>query len=404
MSEPPNTILISPRSTAPRLAGGPARPTSICPVLTAVSWSGKPPTGSSSAGLRPLALSMSFMASSVRLLDEPRLVKATFFPAKSSSLLMGESALAYQYRSPVPMASEAMIWMGAPLVKAVMRANRPVPTAMSTLPETTACTVVAPPAVDVGWMSKPSSLKKPLAVATAAKPPVVRLSPCGTASFSAFKAAAGLATALEPPEAAAAGLAEAAALAAGEAAGLDAAAAGLAGTEAAGAAPPPQAASSSPLSRMTFAIPRNPHRLAGCLIALGMTKGCLGRREFMFPPRCSHCLAAQRGPDLANELAELMGRYDVRAPRPRQTDVEHLLDAPRPSRHNRHPVRQVDGLLDVVGHEQDRLAKLGLDAQQLLSQQHARLLVEGAEGLIHQQQIRLQHQRAGNGHSLPHAA
>ena len=55
-----------------------------------------------------------------------------------------------------------------------------------------------------------------------------------------------------------------------------------------------------------------------------------------------------------------------------------------PSLQHRDPVAHLDRLVDVVGDEEDRLADLGLQAQELVLQPLAVDRVDGAEGLVHQ--------------------
>jgi hypothetical protein len=57
-----------------------------------------------------------------------------------------------------------------------------------------------------------------------------------------------------------------------------------------------------------------------------------------------------------------------------------------------------------VGDEQHRLALRLPDAEQQFLHQLARLVVERAEGLVHQQHARVVGQRAGDRHALLHAA
>ena len=63
-----------------------------------------------------------------------------------------------------------------------------------------------------------------------------------------------------------------------------------------------------------------------------------------------------------------------------------------------------DRFLDVVGDEQHRLALALPDAEQQLLHQPAGLVVEGAEGLVEQQDGGIVGERAGDGRALLHAA
>ena len=72
--------------------------------------------------------------------------------------------------------------------------------------------------------------------------------------------------------------------------------------------------------------------------------------------------------------------------------------------HHGHPVAEQDGLLDVVGDEDDRDAVLLPDVQQELVHPLPGDGVQGAERLVHQQQRRPGGQRAGECRPVPHAA
>jgi hypothetical protein len=63
-----------------------------------------------------------------------------------------------------------------------------------------------------------------------------------------------------------------------------------------------------------------------------------------------------------------------------------------------------DGLLDGVGDEQDRAARLAPDPADLLLHDPAILGIEGAERLVHQEHVGLDGERASDGGSLAHAA
>jgi hypothetical protein len=62
----------------------------------------------------------------------------------------------------------------------------------------------------------------------------------------------------------------------------------------------------------------------------------------------------------------------------------------------RHEVADLDGLLDVVRDEQDRLLQLALQRDQLVLQRGAHHGVDGAERLVHQQHRRVRGERAGH--------
>ena len=71
---------------------------------------------------------------------------------------------------------------------------------------------------------------------------------------------------------------------------------------------------------------------------------------------------------------------------------------------DRDPVADEDRLVDVVGDEDDRLAQLPLDPQELVLEPGAGDRVEGAEGLVHQHQRRVRGERAREPDALALAA
>ena len=66
---------------------------------------------------------------------------------------------------------------------------------------------------------------------------------------------------------------------------------------------------------------------------------------------------------------------------------------------DRDPVAELDRLVDVVRHEDDGLAHLGLEAEELVLEPVARDRIEGAEGLVHQHHRRI----GGEGARQPDA-
>ena len=71
-----------------------------------------------------------------------------------------------------------------------------------------------------------------------------------------------------------------------------------------------------------------------------------------------------------------------------------------PSAQDEHPVGQQDGLVDVVGDQQHGRVVPGAQLPDQVVHADAGQGVEGAEGLVQQQQLRLAHQRPGQGHPL----
>src|SRR5262249_2084155 len=88
----------------------------------------------------------------------------------------------------------------------------------------------------------------------------------------------------------------------------------------------------------------------------------------------------------------------------RQRHVEHLAYAPGRVGHDKHPIRQEHRFLDAVGDEHDGFAVALPDLEQFVLQVLARQRVECAERLIHQQDLWLIGERAGERYALFHAA
>ena len=114
--------------------------------------------------------------------------------------------------------------------------------------------------------------------------------------------------------------------------------------------------------------------------------------------------AAQELPHGGHELEEarLLARLD--RSRVRQVDVDGAGDPAGPRAHDDHARGQEDRLRDRVGDEDDGRAELLPDREQLEVQPLARHLVERAERLVHQQERRLERERARDRDALLHAA
>src|SRR5688572_12899928 len=109
-------------------------------------------------------------------------------------------------------------------------------------------------------------------------------------------------------------------------------------------------------------------------------------------------------PDLIAELVALRRLLDLERARARQVDADVLADAPGAGAQHHHAVAEEHRLLDVVGDEHDGLARALPDARHFLLHGLARLRVERAEGLVHQQHLRIERQHARERRALLHAA
>src|SRR2546425_5004290 len=83
---------------------------------------------------------------------------------------------------------------------------------------------------------------------------------------------------------------------------------------------------------------------------------------------------------------------------------ERLLDLPGAGGEDDDPVREIDGLADLMRDEQDGLLRPEPDVQQLFLHDLAGLGVQGGEGLVHQEDLRVHDERAREIHALLHAA
>ena len=108
--------------------------------------------------------------------------------------------------------------------------------------------------------------------------------------------------------------------------------------------------------------------------------------------------ALQRPVGADEVLDELVGRVHQQLGRGRVLgDLAALA-------HDRDPVAHLDRLVDVVGDEEDGLADLRLQAQELVLQALAVDRVDRAEGLVHQHHQRVRRQGAGDADALLLAA
>src|SRR5882672_11184099 len=109
-------------------------------------------------------------------------------------------------------------------------------------------------------------------------------------------------------------------------------------------------------------------------------------------------------PDLLVEACELFPEADLDdVARPRDGDGIARLDPPRARREHDHLVGEGDRLLEVVGDEEHGVARLRLEVQQLVLHLVARLDVQRAEGLVHQEHGWPVDQSGGQGDAFAYA-
>src|SRR5260221_2560979 len=119
----------------------------------------------------------------------------------------------------------------------------------------------------------------------------------------------------------------------------------------------------------------------------------------------NHHLLAKIFPDLLVQLHEPRIEADLlHLARTRQVNRIDALEDAWPRRQNTYPVGQGDGLLQVVGDEDHGGQVGGPQLEQFVFHQGPRLHVEGAERLVHQQDLRFVDKCLGQRHALAHAA
>ena len=114
-------------------------------------------------------------------------------------------------------------------------------------------------------------------------------------------------------------------------------------------------------------------------------------------------LVAHQVPDFVDLVDEGLGLEKLRVVLV-EPGLDDRLDAARPRRHHRHAVGEIDRLLHVVGDEDHGLGRALPDAEELRLHQAARLRIERAERLVHQQDFRIEGERARERGALLHAA
>src|SRR5882724_2113586 len=126
-------------------------------------------------------------------------------------------------------------------------------------------------------------------------------------------------------------------------------------------------------------------------------RGAAGRPSLHGPQR----FLADLAPELGAERHHL-GR--LHRSRVLHRQLEDRLDPPGSRRHHRDAGRQEERLVQAVSDEDDGLAGAAPDVEKPLTHQQTRLLVERAERLVHQQNLRVDRQRASDRHALLHPA
>src|SRR5690349_1601051 len=119
----------------------------------------------------------------------------------------------------------------------------------------------------------------------------------------------------------------------------------------------------------------------------------------------SACMAGDLRAEPVGDLGRLAGNLGrVDAPGALMSDLEVLDDPARAAAQQHHPVAEADGLAHVVGDEEHGQLLLAPDPLELVVQDVAGHRVQGAERLVHQQDVGVLGQGAGEGDALAHAA
>src|SRR5690625_1216965 len=116
------------------------------------------------------------------------------------------------------------------------------------------------------------------------------------------------------------------------------------------------------------------------------------------------CLGPYQAPQALVQLRELCLGLPLRPFPAGDRDLDQFLEAPRPARKDRNPIRQPQRLGQIVGHVDGGRPFPRPETFEVLHQQFARLGIEGRQRFIEQQNGRLNRQGTRDAYSLPHAA
>src|SRR5688572_10621248 len=93
-----------------------------------------------------------------------------------------------------------------------------------------------------------------------------------------------------------------------------------------------------------------------------------------------------------------------RALRARNRDADDLAHAARPARQHADPIRDANGLLEVVRHVEDRRVIALPERQDVLEQKLAGLRIERRQRFVHEEDRGTYRERTRNANALAHAA
>jgi hypothetical protein len=114
--------------------------------------------------------------------------------------------------------------------------------------------------------------------------------------------------------------------------------------------------------------------------------------------------ATQTTENVILEVMEFISFFQTKIARTIEGHLNVFDDRPRMRTHDKNSVRQVNRLLNIVGDKQDCARGFIPHFQQELLHFTARLRIESAEGLVHQDDCRAKGQRPGDRNALLHSA
>jgi len=107
---------------------------------------------------------------------------------------------------------------------------------------------------------------------------------------------------------------------------------------------------------------------------------------------------------MIGDLMELRRLQEVGVPGPRKRDIHRFDDSTWTGRHHSDSISEKDRLFDRMGHEYGRWSTIRPDALELEIHASPKDLVESAEWLVEQEQIRIGHQSPCNRRALSHSS
>ena len=108
-------------------------------------------------------------------------------------------------------------------------------------------------------------------------------------------------------------------------------------------------------------------------------------------------------PDAVDERDKSGFALGSEGPWPRQADADIFQDASGPARKHENAVGEKNRLIDLVSNEDNRLAVFFPDPLQFALHDFPGLRIEGGEGLVHQENLRIDCERPRKVHALTHS-